>query len=123
MKKWAGLYGDIFKNEYAKAESGQQKWTGLKEEGVEQYEAYLLASRTARVDKTKRAFEEAHLAWYKAKHDLQCDTYDQEVARRARANAAEGIAKDTEDDLKFDDSIFFGESDGDDSGIDDDILD
>lgn len=119
-RKWAALSGPLFKNEYAKAEYGQQKFTGLTELGDQQFEQYLADVRAARKDKDKRQFEKDHLAWYKQQNNIECSSYEAEMARRAQANAKEGIAKDTEEEKKFDDSLLFGVSDGDDSSDDSD---
>ena len=115
MRQWAALSGPLFKNEYAKAEYGQQKFTGLTDLGDQQFEAYVQLNRDARADKDKRQFEKDHLAWFKQENGIECSTYEAEMARRSQAAAKADIAKDTEEEKKFDDSLLFGHSDGDDS--------
>jgi len=116
-RKWAALSGPLFKNECANAEHGQQKFTGLTELGDQQFKQHLADVRAAQKDKEKHKFKKDHLAWCKEQNNIERSSCEAEMARRAQANAKEGIAKDTEEEKKFDDSLLFGVSDVDDSSV------
>jgi len=113
VKRWATLKGDIFINEYAKPTSGKQNFTGLTPEGQAQYDVYLEQSEAARADKDKRAIEKAHLNWLRPEMDIECDSYSLDLKRKNRKDGTEGIAQDTAEELAFDDTELFGESDSD----------
>lgn len=115
-KKWAGCVGPLFKNDYASADNGQLKFTGLTNEGETQYYEYLTQVREARADPDKRKFERDHLTWYKAKHGIVMSTYEEEMVRRANLNPVAGIANDTAEELQYSDKHLFPESDAESSG-------
>lgn len=119
-RKWAGLVGPLFKNEYATAELGQLKFTGLTDDGEIQYNQYLTEVRAARKDPVKRKFERDHLEWYKTKHGIVASTYEAEMTRRANLNPIAGVARDTAEEMEFDDSYLFGGKDDEGSGSDGD---
>jgi len=111
---WAATIGDIFKNPYALATSGQQHFTGLTDEGELQYNEYLAEVIAARKDPVKRKFEKDHLAHYKTENGLQGDTYEDEIARRAMANPTAGIAQDTQEELEWSDRELYSNEEEDD---------
>lgn len=115
-KKWAGCVGPLFKNDYASADNGQLKFTGLTNEGETQYYEYLTQVREARADPDKKKFERDHLTWYKAKHGIVMSTYEEEMVRRANLNPVAGIANDTAEELQYSDKHLFPESDAESSG-------
>jgi hypothetical protein len=115
-KKWAGCVGPLFKNDYASADNGQLKFTGLTNEGETQYYEYLTQVREARADPDKKKFERDHLTWYKAKHGIVMSTYEEEMVRRANLNPVAGIANDTAEELQHSDKHLFPESDAESSG-------
>ena len=106
---WAAAIGDIFKNPYALATSGQQHFTGLTDEGELQYNEYLADVIAARADPVKRKFEKDHLAHYKAENNIQGATYEEEIARRNMANPTAGIAQDTAEELAWSDRELYGD--------------
>ena len=111
---WAATIGDIFKNPYALATSGQQHFTGLTDDGELQYNEYLADVKAARADPVKRKFEKDHLAHYKAQNNIQCATYEEETARRNMANPTAGIAQDTAEELAWSDRELYGDESEDD---------
>ena len=111
---WAATIGDIFKNPYALATSGQQHFTGLTDEGEVQYNEYLAEVIAARADPVKRKFEKDHLAHYKAKNNIQGATYEEEIARRNMANPTAGIAQDTQEELLWSDRELYSDEEEDD---------
>jgi hypothetical protein len=115
-KKWADCVGPLFKNDFASADNGQLKFTGLTNEGETQYYEYLTQVREARADPDKRKFERDHLTWYKAKHGIVMSTYEEEMVRRANLNPVAGIANDTAEELQYSDKHLFPESDAESSG-------
>jgi len=116
---WTGLSGPLFKNEYANAEKGQLKFTGLTDEGETKYNEYLEHAKAARKNAVMRQFEKDHLVWYKNKHGIIASDYESEMARRANLNATAGIAQDTQEEMDYDDSHLFDKSDEDSDGSDD----
>ena len=117
--RWAGLSGPLLKNEHAQADIGQLKFAGLTDAGEIQYNQHLETVRNARKDAVKKAFERAHLTWYKDKHGIVMNDYESEMIRRANANPKAGIAQDTPQELEYDDKHLFDDSDGDADGSDD----
>ena len=115
-KKWAGCVGPLFKNDYASADNGQLKFTGLTNDGETQYYEYLTQVREARAHPDKKKFERDHLTWYKAKHGIVMSTYEEEMVRRANLNPVAGIANDTAEELQYSDKHLFPESDAESSG-------
>jgi len=106
---WAATIGDIFKNPYALATSGQQHFTGLTDDGELQYNEYLANVKAARADPIKRKFEKDHLAHLKTEMGIQCATYEDEIARRNMANPTAGIAQDTAEELAWSDRELYSE--------------
>ena len=115
-RKWAGCVGPLFKNDFASADNGQLKFTGLTNDGETQYYEYLTQVREARADPDKRKFERDHLTWYKAKHGIVMSTYEEEMVRRANLSPVAGIANDTAEELQYSDKHLFPESDAESSG-------
>ena len=111
---WAAAIGDIFKNPYALATSGQQHFTGLTDEGELQYNEHLADVIAARADPVKRKFEKDHLAHFKVANNIQCATYEEETARRNMANPTAGIAQDTAEELAWSDRELYGDESEDD---------
>lgn len=105
--------GPLFKNEYATADKGQLNYTGLTEDGENQYKQYLTQVRAARKDPVKRQFEKDHLVWYKNKHGIVMADYESEMVRRANLNPKDGVAQDTNEELEYNDKHLFEDSDGD----------
>jgi len=68
---WAAAVGDIFKNPYALATSGQQHFAGLTDDGELQHNEHLTDVKAARADPAKRKFEKDHLAHLKAEMGIQ----------------------------------------------------
>ena len=116
---WVGLSGDKFKNDYATADQGQLKYTGLTDEGENQFQQYLEQVQNARRSAVKRQFEKDHLVWYKAKHGIVASDYESEMTRRANLNPKAGIAHDTQEELEYDDSHLF-DNDSEESDASDD---
>ena len=115
IQYWASTVGDIFKNNYFKATSGQQQYTGLTDDGEIQYDEHLADNIEAREDAVKRKFEKDHLDWLKPQMDIQCASYEAEVDRRTRADPTEGIAQDKEQDKLWDDSVLYSDEEDDES--------
>jgi len=111
---WAAATGDIFNNPYALATSGQQHFTGLTDDGEDQYKEYMADVIAARADPVKRKFEKDHLAWLKSQMDIQCATYEDEIARRNMANPTAGIAQDTQEELDWSDRELYSDEEEDD---------
>jgi len=118
--KWAGCVGPLFKNEFASAQNGQLKFTGLTTDGQTQYNQYLAQVREARADPDKRKFERDHLTWYKAKHGIVMSTYEEEMVRRANLNPVAGIATDTAEELQYSDKHLFPASEAESSDSEED---
>jgi len=78
---WAATIGDIFKNPYALATSGQQHFTGLTDEGEDQHKECLADVIAARADPVKRKFEKDHLAHYKTEMGIQGAVGQDEISR------------------------------------------
>jgi len=112
---WAATIGDIFNDPYALATSGQQHFTGLTDDGELQHNEHLAEVIAARADPAKRKFEKDHLAWLKPQMDIQCATYEDEIARRNRANPTAGIAQDTQEELDWSDRELHSDEEDDES--------
>jgi len=96
------------------ATSGQQHFTGLTDDGEEQYKEYLAEVIAAHKDPVKRKFEKDHLAWLKPQMDIQCATYKDEIARRNMANPMAGITQDTQEELDWSDRDLYSDEEEDD---------
>jgi len=73
----------------------------LTDDGEEQYNEYLAAMIEPRKDPVKCKFEKDHFAWLKPQMDIQCATYEDEIARRNMTNPTAGIAQDTQEELAW----------------------
>jgi len=101
-KHWAALFGDIFKNDYTNATSGQQWFTGLTDEGEEQYKECLAAVKTTHQDSAKCKFENNPLDLFKPQMDIQCSNCNDDFKRKNCLHPKECITQDTKEELEWD---------------------